>query len=134
MYESHELLKNTPFILIGSVSGTFVRLYVVNKLFKLGLSRHFGVLSVNLLASFCLGFALSLTIQNNSIETTYPLFLLICVGFFGTFSTFSTFICDLLISLLENRWKDAYMIIFLALFGGLLFGYIGHALGNALSI
>ncbi len=120
---------------IGAIFGSWLRFFLVNKLFLDFQQKYFLTSFVNVLASFLLGLVFSIqfhlqglvVIERNILEIIMPL---ITIGFLGGLSTFATFIWDLFDRLLSRNWMDACALFLFSLGGGVLAFRAGLLLMN----
>lgn len=104
---------------LGGSLGAICRYVLTKTLTKnLGESFPFATLSINLLASFLLGYVLAHALNS---------FLYISEGFLGALSTFSTFIFEGTM-LLEGHKKKGYLYLIVSLPLGILFFTFGFLL------
>ena len=92
--------------------------------------KYFGIVIINLIATFL--FSLLLTFYKNAdfINLNYSLWLFLSCGFLGSFSSFSTFIKDLFIIIKERKWRDIFIFLSYSLIGGIFFGFLGFYIAN----
>ena len=114
----------------GAMLGANTRFIILSKLEKSNLSKDFFILIINTLASFFLGFSLSLIEQFNSFIYSYQLLLFLSVGFLGSLSSFSSFIYDLFDLYLQSKLTRALRLFTISL----LLGIIAFAFGFLLVI
>ena len=107
-------------VAIGAVPGAWLRLRVVNHLEPMVPRKHWGTFAVNMVAAFALGLVLALQAKCAPASGASPLILLIGVGFFGSLSTFSTFVVEVLNTLREHHWSEAFVLSVGSILGGLL--------------
>jgi len=118
---------------LGAIPGAWLRLRVVNHFEPMVPRKHWGTVTVNLVAAFALGLVLGLQTSGRCATPSgaSPLMLLIAVGFFGSLSTFSTFAVELLTTLRQRHWLEAMLLAFGSVVGGLLVAGLGYGLGLA---
>ena len=118
---------------LGAIPGAWLRLRIVNHFEPIVPRKHWGTLTVNLIAAFALGLVLGLQTSGRCTSPAggSPLMLLIAVGFFGSLSTFSTFAVELLTTLQRRHWGEALLLTLGSILGGLLVAGIGYGLGLA---
>ena len=116
---------------LGAIPGAWLRLRVVNHFEPLVPRKHWGTFLVNLVAAFALGLVLGLERSGRCGISAGPsaLILLVGTGFFGSLSTFSTFAVEVLTTLRERRWGEAFLLTFGSVFVGLLVAAAGFSLG-----
>ncbi|MFZ0408308.1 MAG: CrcB family protein [Cyanobium sp.] len=120
---------NAFLVALGAVPGAWLRFRLVNHLEPMLPRRHWGTVSVNLLACFVLGLLVSL--QASCGEGSRRLMLLLGTGFLGSFSTFSTFIAEIHGLLRQRNPTEALVLLVCSVAGGLLALTIGLSLGAA---
>ena len=76
-----------------------------------------------------MGFSIPIIIENKSASHQNLIFLFL-IGFLGSLSTFSSFIYDLYIFSINKKMKDSIKLIFLSIFLGLIFTYLGFSLSK----
>lgn len=69
----------------------------------------FGIILINLLGSFGLGFFTHLQMMNPAVAT------IISTGFFGAFTTFSTFSVEAIQLLLDDNLKAAFIYVIISI-------------------
>ena len=113
-------LDRVIFILLGSTSGLFLRLFI-NYIFKKKILLYFdNSLIVNVLASLFLG----IFVVFNPTEKNY--FLFFYVGFLGCFSTFSSFIYQLFNLIEKRKYLDLFLYYIKVLLLSFLFFCLGY--------
>tara|TARA_Y100001968_G_scaffold87413_1_gene78384 strand:+ start:3683 stop:4069 length:387 start_codon:yes stop_codon:yes gene_type:complete len=113
---------------LGAVIGAYLRVEFLKYSELIFKRKYSGVIVINLIATFFLGFTISFFDYLELNNSDKPLWLFLCVGFLGSFSTFSTFIGNLFSSLIERNFRDFSIILIISLFGGLFFAYLGFIL------
>ena len=113
-------------IALGAVPGAWLRLRLVNHFEPMLPRKHWGTLTVNVIACFFLGLVIALMDRCGS---TTDLALLIGVGFLGSFSTFSTFVLEVLTELRAGRALIALVLAIASLTMGILSAAAGYILG-----
>lgn len=95
-------------------------------------SFPFGILSVNVIGSFLIGFCWSISeVCNLSANTRIFIF----TGLFGGFTTFSSFALDTMSLLKTGEYKLAFLNILASNLLGLLAVFLGLTLGkNAITL
>ena len=120
-------------LITGGAIGTVLRYGVsmwVQRLLQY--SFPFGILSVNVIGSFLIGFCWSLAESYNfSVNTRAFLF----TGLFGGFTTFSSFALDTMSLMKTGDYKLAFINILASNILGLIAVFLGLLLGkNVLSL
>jgi len=115
-------------VALGAVPGAWLRFRMVNHLEPMLPRKHWGTVSVNLLACFVLGLLISL--EASCGEGSRRLMLLLGTGFLGSFSTFSSFIAELHAVLRQRKGLEAIWLLGSSIGGGLLAMAIGLGLGG----
>ena len=90
--------------------------------------KHWGTFVVNMVDAF--GLVLALQAKCAPASGASPLILLIGVGFFGSLSTFSTFAVEVLNTLREHHWSEAFVLAVGSILGGLLAVAAGAGLAD----
>ena len=114
----------------GAIVGANTRFLIYNKLERLYIRNDFAILIINALASFFLGFFISILPNNTSLNFSHLPALFFLIGFLGSLSTFSTFIYDLYYLLLELEFLKAIKLFGLSFFAGIICITLGFLLGN----
>lgn len=114
---------------IGSALRYWVSMWVQRSMLY---SFPFGILSVNVIGSFLIGFCWSLAEDHNfSVNTRAFLF----TGLFGGFTTFSSFALDTMSLMKTGDYKLAFINILASNILGLIAVFLGLLLGkNVLSL
>lgn len=117
-------------LILGGAIGTGLRFGVSNWVQKtMFFSFPFGILSVNVLGSFLIGFCWSLAEAFHfSILTRAFLF----TGLFGGFTTFSSFALDSAMLMKTGEYKLAFLNILASNVLGLIAVFLGMILGGRL--
>ena len=120
-------------LITGGAIGTVLRYGVsmwVQRLLQY--SFPFGILSVNVIGSFLIGFCWSLAESYNfSVNTRAFLF----TGLFGGFTTFSSFALDTMSLMKTGEYRLAFLNILASNLLGLLAVFLGLLLGkNAMTL
>ncbi len=114
---------------LGAIIGSSLRFLIIYKWNSHYMNSYLRMIFVNSLASFSLGFIVSL--EKRLADSYYsPLTLFFSVGLFGSFSTFSSFIWEVFDNLMNHNWSKSLIIIFTSIFAGLSFAYAGYHLAN----
>ena len=124
-----EYLTSFFFISIGSVLGANSRFLIITKFFIFGENKSLKVLFINVISSFLIGLSIPIMLGDN-LGYHQNLIYLFLIGFIGSFSTFSTFINDLYKLTAKKNFKYAIILIFLSIFLGLIFLYLGYLLSG----
>ena len=123
-------LINLILISFGAVLGANLRFLIITKISLLGENKAIKVLLANLISSFILGLSIPIMSSNN-LSYNQNLTFLFLIGFIGSLSTFSTFINDLYELTIKKNFKNSTILIFLSIFLGLIFLYMGYLLSSA---
>jgi len=114
-----------PLISLGAIIGTNLRYFIFSYFKSINLIKRFRILLINILASFCLGiFYPYFNVDSSQDKKSFLSFFLI--GFIGSLSTYSSFIDDIFKLIYKKNYKSLIFFIFLSLFMGLSFFYIGY--------
>ena len=117
---------------MGAIPGAWLRLRVVNHFEPLVPRKHWGTFLVNLVAAFALGLVLGLERTGRCDHAgASALVLLVGTGFFGSLSTFSTFAVEVLATLRDRRWGEAFLLSAGSVIAGLFVAAAGFSLGLA---
>ncbi len=122
-------LINLILISFGAVLGANLRFLIITKISSLGENKAIKVLLANLISSFILGLSIPIMSSNN-LSYNQNLTFLFLIGFIGSLSTFSTFINDLYELTIKKNFKNSTILIFLSIFLGLIFLYMGYLLSS----
>ncbi len=122
--------NSSLFVAIGAVPGAMLRMWIYLKMSQHKKHNIFYLNIVNTLATFLLG--LTLALQSRSIvhSASYPLYLLICVGFLGSLSTFSSIIYELFVYLNNKQFNGFGKNIFISIGLAIIFLLIGYFFGS----
>ncbi len=115
---------------IGGVLGSVVRLYLLQELETFLPTRYWRTCVINTVASFGLGFLVSIHQQMQLLTEDSSIFFLIGVGFLGSMSTFSSFILEVFQYLLNNSWVKAILLTALSISLGLSAAAVGFKLAQ----
>ncbi len=118
------------FVSFGAVLGAWLRMKVTRTFERIQISKKWGILTVNILATFLLGFVLALLSKNINLTHTSLFYLFVCVGFLGSLSTFSTFIFEFMDVLRKRHWLQGLYFGLASLIGGFLAAASGYGIGN----
>ncbi|MDD2952096.1 MAG: fluoride efflux transporter CrcB [Parabacteroides sp.] len=115
-------------LIIGGAIGSALRYGVSTWVQRTMLySFPFGILSVNLIGSFLIGFCWSIAeAYNFSIHTRAFLF----TGLFGGFTTFSSFALDTMVLMRTGEYKMALLNVLASNILGLVAVFLGIILGK----
>jgi fluoride exporter len=94
----------------------------------MGIRFPYGTLAVNLLGCLIIGFVASL--DGVKAWLTPDIRLWVMVGFLGAFTTFSSFIFETANLMKDGQLVLAFGNVFLSVFLGLIFFYVGVLLGK----
>ena len=110
---------------LGAIIGTNLRYFIFSYFKSINLIKRLRILLINILASFCLGiFYPYFNVDSSQYKESFLSFFLI--GFIGSLSTYSSFIDDIFKLIYKKNYKSLIFFIFLSLFIGLSFFYIGY--------
>ena len=126
----NENLINFILISFGAILGANLRFLIITKISLFGDNKATRVLIANLIASFLIGLSIPIMLNNN-LNYNQNLTFLFLIGFIGSLSTFSTFINDLYELIIKKNFKHSAILIFLSIFLGLIFLYMGYLLTSA---
>lgn len=122
-------LWNALLVALGAVPGAWLRFRLVNRLAPSLPRRHWGTLTVNMVA--CLALGLIVALAQGCGEATRRQLLLLSTGFLGSFSTFSSFMAELHAVLQQRHWREALLLVGGSLLGGVLAVRLGLVIGGA---
>ena len=122
--------KSSLLIISGAIPGALLRMQVSKKLALYTQSKLLGLVILNTVATFFLGFFLAIQPKLEFISSNQELYLLLCVGFLGSFSTFSSFIFELYSFSLKHRFLDCFCMVLFSIFLGLFSVFLGQYFGN----
>ena len=123
-------MKDVFLVSFGAVLGANTRFMIFNKLQRRNIDNDLIILIINTLASFSLGFSLSILQHISSLNLSDQIVLFFLIGFIGSLSTFSTFVYDLFDLLLKNKFSRATKLFLFSSCFGLTAMVIGFLLGN----
>lgn len=116
-------------VALGAVPGAWLRFRLVNRLEPMLPRKHWGTLTVNLIA--CLALGLIVALAQGCGEAARRQLLLLSTGFLGSFSTFSSFMAELHAVLQQRHWREALLLAGGSLLGGVLAVRLGLVIGGA---
>ena len=90
-----------------------------------------GTLVVNATGSLILGLLTGISLGSDLIPEAWK--VPICTGFLGSFTTFSTFAVETVRLIEEQQWKLAIINLLSQLVLGILFAFLGIAMGRMLT-
>ena len=122
--------KSSLLIISGAIPGALLRMQVSKKLALYTQSKLIGLVILNTVATFLLGFFLAIQPKLDLTSSNQGLYLLLCVGFLGSFSTFSSFIFELYSFFRHHRLVDFFGMVLFSIFLGLSSVFLGHYFGN----
>ncbi len=122
-------LQDVILISTGAVFGANIRFIIYKRIEKIDLNKDFIILIINTIASFLIGFFMSILSHGSFMNHTYQLGLFFSIGFLGSLSTFSTFIYDLYDLFRQLRFYRALILLIISLALGIAFCAIGFVLG-----
>ena len=114
-------------VALGAVPGAWLRFRLVNRFEPMLPRKHWGTLTVNLIACFALGLIVALA--GGCGGAAKRQLLLLATGLLGSFSTFSTFMAELYGVLLQRHWREALLLLGGSVLGGVLAIKLGLVLG-----
>lgn len=115
-------------LILGGAIGTGLRFGISSWVQKTMLfSFPFGILSVNVLGSFLIGFCWSLA---EAFHFSIPTRAFIFTGLFGGFTTFSSFALDSAVLMKTGEYKLAFLNILVSNVLGLVAVFLGILLGG----
>ena len=123
-------MKDIILVSFGAILGANTRFIIFKKFERINLSMDICILTINILANFCLGLLLSFLTGIESYDFSYKLALFFIIGFIGSLSTFSTFIYDLFYLFLQNKFFRALKLFALSFSLGIIALALGFLLGN----
>ena len=119
-------LQDILLVSFGAILGVNIRFIIYKECDKLNFNTYYSILIINTLASFFLGFFLSILTRISSYDVSYQLALLVSIGLLGSLSTLSTFVYDLFDFFSQLKFFKALKLFFLSL----LLGIIALACGS----
>ena len=118
------------FVSLGAILGANTRFKLHTELQKLNLKKGFSILIINIFASFCLGFLLSIIGKFTSFIYYYQLVLFFLIGFLGSLSTFSSFVYDLFDLCLQLKIRRVLGLFVISSSMGIIAFAFGSLLGK----
>ena len=118
------------FVSLGAILGANTRFQINNKLEKLNLRKDISILTINTIASFCLGLFLAIIEQFSSFIYSYQIVLFFSIGFLGSLSTFSSFVYDLFELCMQFKFFRALKLFIISSSLGIMSFSCGFLLGN----
>ena len=125
-----ENIKSILLVSFGGILGSNVRFFLFQSLNKFFINKKLEIIFINNLASFFLGFFSALLTNDNFLEYSYQIGLLIVIGFLGALSTFSTFIYDLFELACNFKFSKMMKMLIISMAFGLLSVSVGFLLGQ----
>ena len=122
--------KSSLLIISGAIPGALLRMQVSKKLSLYTQSKLLGLVILNTVATFFLGFFLAIQSKLDLTASNQGLYLVLCVGFLGSFSTFSSFIFELYSFSLKHSLIDFFCMVLFSIFLGLFSVFLGQYFGN----
>ena len=126
----NENLINFILVSFGAALGANLRFLIITKISLFGENKAKRVLLANIISSFIIGLSFPIMLKNN-LSYNQNLTFLFLIGFIGSLSTFSTFMNDLYELIIKKNFKNSIILIFLSIFLGLIFLYMGYLLSSA---
>lgn len=120
----------TLWIGLGGAAGSIARYHLGALVAKRWSSLPWGTLTVNLLGSLLLGVVMMLALRERIGETTR---LALATGVLGGFTTYSSFNYETLAIASAGHYGRAALYVGATLVGCLACGFVGLALGRALT-
>ncbi len=114
----------------GAVFGVNIRFVIYKEFEKLNFSKYYSILILNGLASFLLGFFLSILTRISFYDFSYQLVLFFSIGFIGSLSTLSSFVYDLFDLFLQFKFFKALKLFVFSLSFGMISLVFGSFIGN----
>lgn len=118
------MFKNIILVAMGGAMGSMLRFGFAQWLRTEGFP--YATFTVNILGSFLIGMIFSLSLQSESFEQNWRLFL--ATGFCGGFTTFSAFSLEGLALLQEQRYGLYAMYVIASVALGLAASWLGYLL------
>ena len=122
-------LQDILLVSFGALIGANIRFFIYKEFEKLNLRKDYSILIINTLASFSLGFLLSILKSISSYNFSYQIVLFVSIGFLGSLSTLSSFVYDLFEFFLQYKFFKALKLFVLSLSLGLTALAFGSFLG-----
>ena len=117
-------------VAFGAVFGANIRFLIYKKFQKLDINKYFSIVIINSLASFFLGFFLSILPRISYYHFSYQLTLFFSIGLLGSLSTFSTFVYDLFEIFFKLSFFRALKLFLISFSLGIIAVSVGFVLGN----
>ncbi|WP_269621969.1 fluoride efflux transporter FluC [Prochlorococcus marinus] len=130
MFDFLDNYNSYLYVGLGAAPGSIIRMHIVRLFMVKRKSSFQGILLVNLVATFFLGFFVGLQNIRSSFSINHPIFLLICIGFLGSLSTFSALIFDFYSCITNQNWNNLFLRLFCSTFLGIVAAAIGYNLVN----
>ena len=118
------------FVSLGAILGANTRFQINNKLEKLNLRKDISILTINTIASFCLGLFLAIIEQFSSFIYSYQIVLFFSIGFLGSLSTFSSFVYALFEFCWQLKFFRAFKLFMISSSLGIVAFAFGFLVGN----
>ncbi len=119
-----KLLISSLLISIGSIIGAILRIQIIDR-FN-GSNR--GVFSVNMIATFFLGYIIGMQRLIENFSQDDFLILAFKIGFLGSLSTFSMFAFEVFKKIDNKQFLEAILISFVSITSGILIASFGYKL------
>ena len=123
-------LQDILLVSFGAILGVNIRFIIYKEFDKLNFNTYYSILIINTLASFFLGFFLSILTRISSYDVSYQLALLVSIGLLGSLSTLSTFVYDLFDFFIQLKFFKALKLFFLSLLLGIIALACGSFIGR----
>ena len=123
-------LGAVSFISLGAILGSSLRWFIINRFTSIFNENFIGILTVNNISTFLLGFLLGLFNRYQMNLDSNSFFLFAVIGFLGSLSTFSSFIMELLQFFIDKQWKKFFLFSTLSISAGIFVAFIGYELSN----
>ena len=123
-------IKQVLLVSFGAILGSNIRLFIYDRSSKFFIRKDLRIVSINILASFFLGYLAAIYTNKNFIEYSNELSLFFLIGLLGSLSTFSTFIYDLFELSSEFKICGIIRSLVCSIFLSLILFWIGYLLAN----